>query len=61
MTGHYLMTKTKLLAVCLLMTVGGSCAFAQKVALKSNLLSDSFLSPNLGIDVYLLPRVTIFI
>lgn len=33
--------------------------FAQKVAVKTNLLSDAFLSPNLGIEVGLAPKWTL--
>lgn len=43
-------TKIKFLAACLLIAAGGSCAFAQEVAIKSNLVSDALTTPNLGLE-----------
>lgn len=46
---------------CTLLTVVGSmtCVYSQNVALKSNLVSDVLLSPNIGIEIGLAPRWTL--
>ena len=47
-------------AILLIMALGTMlCAKGQDVGLKTNLLSDGFLSPNLGIEVGLAPRWTL--
>ena len=47
----------------LLFTIVVSCVsqelYAQKVAVKTNLLSDAFFSPNLGVEVGFAPRWTL--
>lgn len=47
----------------LLFTIVVSCVsqelYAQKVAVKTNLLSDAFFSPNLGVEVGFAPQVDI--
>ncbi|MDE5880159.1 MAG: DUF3575 domain-containing protein, partial [Muribaculaceae bacterium] len=51
--------KIKLLLIPLLAILLYLPANAQKVALKSNLLYDAILSPNLGIEIGLAPRWTL--
>lgn len=47
----------------LLFTIVVSCVsqelYAQKVAVKTNLLSDAFFSPNLGVEIGFAPRWTL--
>lgn len=40
----------KVLTTCMLIAIGGSCAFAQDIAVKSNLLYDAMTTPNLGME-----------
>ncbi len=48
------------LVIALLLLAGSSFgAFAQKVALKTNLVSDALLSPNLALEVGLAPKWTL--
>ncbi len=53
------MSKLKLLIVTLLVFLGFSSGFAQKAALKTNLLSDALLNPNVAIEVGIAPKWTI--
>ena len=45
--------------ICLIATLWSSGISAQEVAVKSNLLSDAALSPNLGIEIGLAPKWTL--
>lgn len=56
MTKNKFMTKIHLFVAFLLIAASG--AFAQNVALKSNLLSDAVAAPNLGVEVRLAPKWT---
>ena len=51
--------KTKLIIALMLLAGATTGAFAQKAALKSNLVSDALLSPNLGLEVGLAPKWTL--
>lgn len=59
MTRQTFINKIRLLTAILFLVAGGSHVAAQKVALKSNLVSDGFLSPNLGVEVGLAPKWTL--
>lgn len=50
------MNKLKRFAALLLLAVSGISAYSQDVALKTNIISDAFLNPNLGIEVGLAPK-----
>ena len=58
MTRHLSNIKTTLV-VALLLLAGASGAFAQRAALKTNIVSDALLSPNLAIEVGLAPKWTL--
>ena len=58
MTLKFIMTKLKYLIVSLLIGVSWSSADGQ-IALKTNLLYDATLSPNVGIEVGVAPRWTV--
>ncbi len=58
MTANRLITKTGVLCA-LLMLLGATLANAQKVALKTNLLYDALLTPDLGLEVKVAPQWTI--
>lgn len=51
----------KCISLCAVMFLAGIgfCASAQKVALKTNLVSDALLNPNLGLEVGLAPKWTL--
>lgn len=53
--------KTRLITLALLCVVAGFLcgASAQKVAVKTNLLSDAFLNPNIGAEIGLAPKWTL--
>lgn len=51
--------KLRLLMACLAMAAGVSCLHAQDVALKTNIVSDALLSPNLAVEVGLAPKWTL--
>lgn len=54
------MARKLLLRIVLLIVIGFTPEiYAQEVALKSNILSDAALSPNLGVEVGLAPRWTL--
>ncbi len=59
MERHYLRIRTKLLLVAFLVATFGFCAKAQRAALKTNIISDALLSPNIGIEVGLAPKWTL--
>lgn len=50
------MGKLKILILILFFIVGLPTADAQKVAVKTNLISDAFLNPNLGLEFGLAPK-----
>ena len=50
------MSKLKLIIVSLLILLGSPLAFAQNAVLKTNLLSDAFLNPNIAIEVKVAPK-----
>lgn len=58
MTRQFFTTKIKLILISLLIGAGWSGVSAQNVAVKTNLVSDALLSPNLGIEVGMAPRWT---
>lgn len=49
----------KLLFISLIATASALGAFGQKVALKTNLLSDGFLNPNAAVEIALAPKWTL--
>lgn len=49
----------KLLAIFVAVVTMISAANAQKVAIKTNLVSDAFLSPNIGVEIGLAPKWTL--
>lgn len=51
--------KIKLIIALLLLAGAASSSFAQKAALKTNLVSDALLSPNLAVEVGLAPKWTL--
>ncbi len=51
--------RMRLLAVTLLVMLFSTSLRAQEVAIKTNVLSDAFLNPNLGLEVGLAPKWTI--
>ncbi len=53
------MSKLKLLIVTLLVLLSSSPSFAQKAAVKTNLLSDALLNPNAAVEVGIAPKWTI--
>lgn len=59
MTRQLFRTKIRLLIAALAILACGSCAYAQKAALKTNLVSDALLSPNIGLEVGLAPKWTL--
>lgn len=58
MNGQTLLTKMRMLAAALFLA-GSSSLFAQDVAVKSNLVSDAFLNPNLGVEIGVAPKWTL--
>ena len=50
--------KTKLI-IALILLASAPCVFAQKAALKTNIVSDALLSPNLAVEVGLAPKWTL--
>ena len=59
MTRHLGNIKIKLIIALLLLAGAASSSFAQKAALKTNLVSDALLSPNLAVEVGLAPKWTL--
>ena len=54
------MNHRSLLILLVMMVAGlGQSAFAQKYALKTNLVSDAFLNPNIGAEIGLAPKWTL--
>lgn len=53
------MTRIRLFVASLFIAAGGFCAFAQDVALKTNILYDISATPNLGIEFGLAPKWTL--
>lgn len=54
-----MLRKKFLILIAALLAMTGGVTKAQNVGLKTNLLSDAFLSPNLGIEVGVAPKWTI--
>lgn len=59
MTIKFIMTKLKYLMACLLIGVSWSAADAQLVAAKTNIISDAFLNPSLGLEIGVAPKWTV--
>lgn len=59
MSGQTLIAKIRLFAAAALLAASCSSAFAQKAALKTNLVSDALLSPNVGVEFAVAPKWTI--
>lgn len=59
MSGLSFITKIRLIVAAGLIAMSFSSAFAQKVVVKSNLLSDATLSPNAGVEFAVAPKWTI--
>lgn len=47
------------LLVCAILAAGAFSASAQKVALKTNIVQDALLDPNIGVEVGLAPKWTL--
>lgn len=59
MTRHIGNIKFRLIIAFLLLAAVAPCARAQKAALKTNIVSDALLSPNVGLEVGVAPKWTI--
>lgn len=53
------MMKIKYIILLAIVLLGGSSLFAQKVALKSNILSDALLNPNMAVEFTVAPKWTV--